>query len=111
MEDVLNSPIVAGDQLIDNHWWYWVVGLTIFILIAYWGIWARFTIRFDRKMDLIPQIIFGLLWGTSLGLMFLSIWRVVLMIGPSWSLWLQWLLAYGLIGIWQWLVMDMYWDN
>ena len=110
LELILETPIASEIQLADNCWWLWVIGLTTFIIIAYWGIWARYTIRFDRKIDLLPQTLFGLLWGTALGQMLLSIWRIATMIGRSWQIWQQWLLAYVLIGIWQWLLMDMYWD-
>lgn len=110
MEIALKSPIARNEQLANIFWWLWVIGLTAFIFVAYWGIWARYTIRFDRKIDLLPQIAFGLIWGTSLGQMLLSIWRISTLIGHSWRLWQQWLLAYVLIGIWQWLLMDMYWD-
>jgi hypothetical protein len=110
MEAIQTSPIVNSAQVADRRWWFWIIGLTAFILFAYWGVWARYTLRFDRKLDLIPQILFGLLWGTALGQMLLSIWRVAAMIGSSWNTWQQWLLAYVFIGIWQWLIMDMYWD-
>jgi hypothetical protein len=110
MELILSSPIVTTQQLGNITWWLWVVGLTAFILFAYWGIWARYTIRFDRKIDLVPQTLFGLIWGTALGQMLLSIWRVGAMIGHSWKVWQQWVLAYVLIGLWQWFLMDMYWD-
>jgi hypothetical protein len=110
MQVIVTSPIVTNEQSRDFSWWLWLVGLTAFILFAYWGIWARYTIRFDRKIDLFPQALFGLIWGTALGQMLLSIWRVSAMIAPAWKVWQQWLLAYVLIGIWQWLLMDMYWD-
>lgn len=107
---VLNSPIATSEQWIDPRWRLWVIGLTILILIAYWGIWARYTIRFDRKLDLLPQIGFGLLWGLSFGQMLLSIWRIVMMLTPNWAPWQQGILAYVFISLWQWLLMDMYWD-
>ena len=110
MEAILEFPIASRDQLSDAGWWIWVIGLTIFIIFAYWGVWSRYTIRFDRKMDLLPQALFGLLWGTGLGQMLLSIWRIAMLIGQTWEVWQKWLLAYVLIGIWQWLLMDMYWD-
>lgn len=110
METILWSPIAGKEQLANYHWWVWVIGLTTFILIAYWGIWTRYTIRFDRKINLLPQILFGLFWGMAFGQMLLSIWRIVVMIGQTWDLWQQWLLAFSMIGIWQWLLMDMYWD-
>jgi len=110
MGTVLASPITSNAQLSDTCWWISVAGLTTFILFAYWGIWARYTIRFERKIDLLPQIVFGLLWGTALGQMLLSIWRLATLITPGWQAWQQGLLAYVFIGIWQWLLMDMYWD-
>jgi hypothetical protein len=110
MEVIIASPIASREQLLDARWWLWLVGLTAFIIFAYWGIWARYTIRFDRKIDLFPQTLFGLIWGTALGQMLVSIWRISAMIGRSWEVWQQGLLAYVLIGIWQWLLMDMYWD-
>lgn len=110
LQVVLSSPLAKAPQLVDRNWWIWVIGLTTFILIAYWGIWARYTIRFERRLDPFPQIVFGLLWGTALGLMLVSLWRIAVLLGAGWQLWQQWLLAYAVIGIWQWLLMDMYWD-
>ena len=110
MDMIIKTPMTTSEQLADSCWWLWVVGLTAFIIFAYWGIWSRYTIRFDRKIELFPQILFGLLWGTALGQLLLAIWRVPVLIGLDWKPWQQWLLAYVLIGIWQWLLMDMYWD-
>ena len=110
MRIIVESPIATSSQWSDPRWRLWVIGLTIFILFAYWGIWARYTIRFDRKLDLLPQTVFGLLWGLSFGQMLLSIWRIVVMIVPGWASWQQGILAYVFISLWQWLLMDMYWD-
>ena len=87
-----------------------MLGLVSFILVAYWGVWARFTIRFDRKLDLLPQVFYGLIWGTAFGQMFLSFWHLAVMLGPDWETWQIWLLTYAILSIWQWLLMDMYWD-
>ena len=107
---LLTTPLATPAQLADRYWWLSVAGLTVFILFAYWGVWARYTIRFRRKIDPAPQVLFGLLWGTALGQMLASIWRIVTRMGPTWKLWQQWLLALVIIGIIQWLLMDMYWD-
>ena len=107
---VLSWPVATPEQLTDPTWKMWVIGLTLLILVAYWGIWARYTIRFDRKLDLLPQTVFGLLWGLSFGQMLLSIWRIVVMLAPNWVSWQQGILAYVFISLWQWLLMDMYWD-
>jgi hypothetical protein len=110
MQAIVSSPIATAEQLASGGWWLWVIGLIAFILFAYWGIWARYTIRFERKLDLFPQIIFGLLWGSAFGQMLLSLWHIAAMIGRGWATWQVWLLAYVLITVWQWLLMDMYWD-
>jgi hypothetical protein len=49
MEAIVNSPIATDEQLVEKQWWIWVIGLTLFILFAYWGIWARYTIRFPSN--------------------------------------------------------------
>jgi hypothetical protein len=76
-------------------------GLTLLVTVAYWGIWARYTLRFDRRRDVIPQTVFGLLWGFASGMLFLAFYQVARAIGGSWATWQVWLLAYVLITIWQ----------
>lgn len=110
MELILINPIATEEQLAKPVWWGWVIGSFAFILFAYWGIWARYTIRFDRKLDLFPQIVYGLLWGSAFGQLFLSLWHISKMIGSNWATWQTWLLTYLLITICQWFLMDMYWD-
>jgi len=110
MEYIVTEPIVTPEQLADPAWRLWAGGMVVFILIAYWGIWARFTIRFERKLELLSQIVFGLLWGTAFGQMFLSLWHIAEMIGPGWTTWQVFLLAYAMLAFWQWFLMDMYWD-
>jgi hypothetical protein len=110
MQAIVTSPVATPEQLASAGWIAWVVGLIVLILVAYWGIWARFTIRFDRKLDLAPQIVYGLLWGTAMGQMILSIWRIAELIGREWATWQVFLLAYAFISVWQWLLMDIFWD-
>jgi hypothetical protein len=107
---LLANPIAAPKQIADPAWWAWVVGLTMLVTVAYWGIWARYTLRFDRRLDLIPQTVFGLLWGAASGSLFLSFYRVAQAVGRGWARWQVWLLAYAAIGIWQWLWQDYAWD-
>jgi hypothetical protein len=110
LDTILSEPVYTSVQLADPYWSWWVAGLLVFIIIAYWGVWARFTIRFDRKLDLIPQVFYGLVWGTAFGQLFLSFWHISEMLGPDWPTWQVWLLTYAVLSIWQWLLMDMYWD-
>jgi len=107
---LLSNPIATPEQINDQAWWFWVGGLILIVTIAYWVIWARYTLRFDRKFDVIPQIAFGLLWGTASGLLFLSFYQIARIIGKNWQPFQVWLLSYALIAIWQWLWQDYYWD-
>jgi hypothetical protein len=110
LDALLNSPFVYPGQWQNPVWWLSTVAVTGFILVAYWGYWYRNTLRFGRKLDLIPQGVFGLCWGFTSGLYFLSFWHLMLVIGENWPVWVVWLLSYGLISLWQALWMDMYWD-
>jgi len=110
LQATLASPLVHPGQWADPWWWLTTVVVTVFIFAAYWGYWYRSTLRFGRKLDVLPQLLFGLCWGVTTGLFFLSFWQLALAIGPDWPLWAVWLLAYTLISLWQALWMDMYWD-
>ncbi len=107
---VLDSPVMAPSQLSDPLWWIATVLVTVFILGAYWGYWYRTTLRFGRPLAFFSQGFFGLAWGVTTGLFFLSFWQLALALGPGLPLWGTWLLAYAMISVWQALWMDMYWD-
>jgi hypothetical protein len=107
---LVSNPIVTPTQVADPAWWSWIVGLTLLVTVAYWGIWARYTLRFDRRLDLIPQIVFGTLWGAASGSLFLSFYRLAQAVGRTWAGWQVWLLAYIAIALWQWLWQDYVWD-
>lgn len=110
LEAALNLPIIHDEQMRDGVWWLSTIALTVFIIGAYWGYWARSTVYFERKIDFFPQLVFGLLWGVTSGLYFLSLWHVAAWIGTDWATWQVWLLAYTMISLWQMFWMDMYWD-
>jgi hypothetical protein len=109
-DELLSNPVATGGQVAGTEWWLWVGGLVLLVTVAYWGIWARYTLRFERRLDVIPQTFFGLLWGAASGMLFLSFYHVARAVGGSWATWQVWLLAYMLIAIWQWLWQDYYWD-
>lgn len=102
----LASPLRPSGQ-------YWLpigVLLLVFVLIAYWGVWAKWTLRFGRKLDIPAQLFFGLVWGVSYPLCFLGFWHLTLNITPDWPVWAVFMLAYALISLWQYLWQDLYWD-
>ena len=110
LEQILQQPIVTAAQWADPWWRLWAGGMLLFILVAYWVVWPRFTLRFERRLDLLPQVFFGLVWGSAFGQLFLSFWHLAASFGSGWATWQIWLLCYAVISIWQWLLMDMYWD-
>ncbi|MEH6568264.1 MAG: hypothetical protein V7709_04255 [Halioglobus sp.] len=110
LDAALASPLIYPGQWNDPLWWMATVVVTLFIFVAYWGYWYRNTLRFGRKLDVLPQGVFGLCWGLTTGLYFLSFWHLALLLGEGWPTWVVWLLAYTMISIWQALWMDMYWD-
>jgi len=110
MDAALASPVVHPGQSADPWWWLSTAAVSLFIVIAYWGYWYRHTLRFGRPLAPVSQLVFGLCWGFTTGLLFLSFWHLALAIGEGWPLWLVWLLAYVMISVWQALWMDMYWD-
>lgn len=109
-DTLFSNPIATPEQITDKAWWLWIGGVITLVTVAYWVIWARYTLRFDRQLDVIPQTAFGLLWGTASGLLFLSFYHIAEAIGKEWQPFQVWLLAYSLIAIWQWLWQDYYWD-
>ncbi len=48
--------------------------------------------------------LYGLVWGTAFGQLFLSFWHIAAMLGPDWATWQVWLLTYAWLSIWQWLL-------
>jgi hypothetical protein len=110
VETLFSFPISTPEQTSNPSWWAWVIGCVILVTIAYWVIWARYTLRFDRRVDIIPQTIFGLMWGAASGSLFLAIYLVATVIGRTWAAWQVFILAYVSIAIWQWLWQDYIWD-
>ena len=110
LEASLASTFITSQQWGDPLWWLSTLAVSLFILIAYWGYWYHNTLRFGRELALFSQGVFGLCWGLTTGLYFLSFWHLALAVGSDWPLWLVWLMAYLMISLWQALWMDMYWD-
>ena len=110
LEATLTSICVTQEQLSDPVWWLATAGVYLFIYFAYWRFWSSHTIRFDREIEFFPQLVFGLFWGLTSGLLFLSFWYYAAAISDDLPTWGIWLIAYTAISVWQMIVMDMYWD-
>ena len=108
LETLLNQPIATSEQLSDPIWIVFCFFCFIYIFFAYWILWARMTLTFDRKFYIGSEIVFGLLWGISVGLLLLSfyhLWSLTSL--PKWAIYLC---SYVCMGAWQYFIQDYFWD-
>ncbi len=105
---LLNSSAVPAAGGLP--WLISSAALLLFVAFAYGVLWSRWTLRFNRKLDVIPQLVFGLSWGVAYALSFLGFWHLALNLGHGWPMWGVFLLAYTLISLWQVLWQDLVWD-
>lgn len=108
LTSLFSSPIIPAGA--DGLWWLCTAGLLAFICFAYGKLWARWTLRFNRKLDVFPQLVFGLSWGFGYALCFLGFWHLSHTLAQGWPAWAIFLLAYTLISLWQVLWQDLVWD-
>ncbi|MEI6693990.1 MAG: hypothetical protein WCL12_04610 [Actinomycetes bacterium] len=114
---ILTSPLATSDNLNNTSW----VGFTAlcvgFVFMAYSVLWVRYTVRFNRPNKPLMSTLFGLLWGSSSGQLFLATWlfatKAVANIDASWvnKPVLAGVIAWSLMGIWQPNFHNVYWDH
>ncbi len=107
-ERIVTSPLATADQLRDPAWLAWTAGSLALIVVAYPVVWARWTLTFDRARRWAVQLGFGIVWGLSAGQLLASYY--VLADSTGWPRWGVWLLAWGLVGAWQGMFQDLFWD-
>lgn len=109
MQLLVSSPIATPDQLADRNWILFTAGVYAFILAAYTGVWVYFTPVFERRRHTLVSGLFGFLWGSSSGQLFLSVWLLVGRLGmPEWG---TWIVTFLLLGAWQPNWHSIYWDH
>jgi hypothetical protein len=109
MRLLVESPIATAEQLANPAWIAFTTGLVLFIFAAYPGVWAYFTPVFERKKNTLMSAIFGFLWGSSSGQLFLSIWILWGKLGlPEWGTWLATFLT---LAAYQPNWHNIYWDH
>ena len=107
-ETILAQPLYTAEQLANPYWVAGAIGCTVYILVAYWGLWAKMTLTFDRKWYLGSALVFGIAWGLSTGQLLLSFYHVWTKAGlPGWATYLG---AYACMGFWQYCIQDYWWD-
>ena|SRR5210317_1159403 len=107
---LLATPLAWPDQVDDPGWIVATAGITLLIFVAYWGIWARYTLRFERRLHLVTQVSFGLVWGASAGQLIVTVWHVLETAVPELAQWQLWLGTWFIAGSWHWWFHDFYWD-
>jgi hypothetical protein len=107
-EAIVTQPVFTAEQLDNPLWVTYASACFVYLLVAYWGMWARMTLTFDRKFHIPSQLAFGLLWGFSTGQLLLAFYHLWSFAGlPGWA---HYLLAYAGMGLWQYSVQDYFWD-
>jgi hypothetical protein len=108
LEQIFSQPLYTEDQITNPYWIAYCVFCFLYVFFAYWVLWSRMTLTFDRKYYLGSEILFGILWGYSTGGLLLSFYHL-------WSLtsapgWLIFLLSFASLGFWQYIIQDYFWD-
>ncbi len=109
MELLLTRPVATGEQLANSNWLIFTGGITVFIVVAYAGVWSYFTPVFERKKNTLVSACFGFLWGSSSGQLFLSVWLLSNQLPlPAWG---SSVVAFLLLAAWQPNWHNIYWDH
>jgi len=109
MDRIVNSPVVTAAQKADPVWVAYTIGALAFILVAYAGVWAHFTPTFDRPRKPLMSAVFGFLWGSSSGQLFVAVW--VLADKSALPTRGAWLLTYVILAAFQPNFHNIYWDH
>jgi len=105
---VLRQPLVSAENLQDARW---ILFTLLCIAIEIWGyvyLWPRGTLTHGRQLYWSVVLTFGLLWGLSEGLLFLS----VFVLTSQWvaSKFLVWIISFLVISTFLGLWHRFYWD-
>ena len=109
MELILTSPIATEDQLANSNWILFTAGAALFIILAYAGVWNYYTPIFERKTNYLMSALFGFLWGSSSGQLFLSVWLIMTMF--DWPVWAAWTATFLTLAAYQPNWHNIYWDH
>ena len=108
LKQLFSESIFTKSQITNPLWILYFSVCFIYVFFAYWVLWSRMTLTFDRKYYLVSEIIFGILWGYSTGgllLSFYHLWSLTIL--PRWAIFS---LSFISIGLWQYIIQDYFWD-
>jgi hypothetical protein len=108
LEQVFTQPIFTLEQTGNTIWLAYFLFCFAYVFVAYWILWARMTLTFNRRFYLGSGLLFGLAWGWSTGGLLLSFYHMWSLAGvPGWA---TYLLAFASMGLWQYASQDYFWD-
>lgn len=108
LEQIFVQPLFTHDQIINSYWILYCTSCFIYVFLAYWILWSRMTLTFDRKYYFGSEILFGIIWGFSTGGLLLSFYHFWSFINiPNWA---HYLLSFASMGVWQYFIQDYFWD-
>jgi len=108
LASVLGQPLASMENLHDARW---ILFTLLCIAVEIWGyvyLWPRGTLTHGRQLYWSVVLTFGLIWGLSEGLLFLSVFVLALKFIAS--KFLVWLIAFLVIGTFIGLWHQFYWD-
>jgi len=109
MELILSNPIATPEQLSNPNWVWYTIGIATFVFLAYTCLWTYFTPVFERRKNTLVSAVFGFLWGSSSGQLFLSVWLLCQQLPiPAWA---GSVAAFTLLAMYQPNWHNVYWDH
>ncbi len=108
LEQIIFQPLFTIGQITNFTWIFSCAFCFIYVFFAYWILWSRMTLTFNRKYYIGSEILFGFIWGFSTGGILLSFYHLWSLIDiPNWA---HYLLSFASIGIWQYFIQDYFLD-
>lgn len=108
LEQIFNNPLFTLEQTSDPLWIGYIITCFVYVIIAYFIVWPRATLNFDRKYQLGSQLFFGVLWGFSTGGLLLSFYHLWHSTGlENWAIFI---LTFLSISVWQYFIQAYFWD-
>ncbi len=108
LEQIITQPIFTAKQFKNPYWIIYFAFCFIYIFLAYWILWSRMTLTFNRNYYLGSEIFFGIIWGFSTGGLLLSFYNLWTIVGVNG--WVKYLLSFISMGFWQYFIQDYFWD-
>lgn len=107
-EVIFNQPFLTPSADITIFWLVWTAVCTVVILVGYGIIWPMGTLTHGRPLVWPAVLVFGLAWGISEGLLFVSVW---LMVGRfSANGWLICIITFLILSTFKGVWHSQYWD-